>query len=353
MTEHLVRSLQSMGHDVKVVERRFSKSISEVGRFSLRKVASAAWMPARLLGAVTMRRPDVVIFFVTNRTFSFLVDVLLTGVLRLTKTPRILYVHTSGWRHLSRQSKLMGSLARFTFNGARAVVTLGPRLGDDVRGVVGDAPVRFIANTTNTPSRRLIKDVGSGPLLVRYISNLIPAKGVIDFVQLAEVLISEGLPIRFEIYGATADEAFQRKVEARVTALGSEQLVLRGHVSNEQHMVRILESTDVLVFPSVYEFEAQPLTIVEAVAHGVVVAAYDIGGVADVASNEYAFVTSPGAVDGLAGFVRRMHENRSELNRLSRAAQVHFEQHLSPARFDQEWASVLEEGNRLESEKPI
>ncbi|WP_082450631.1 glycosyltransferase family 4 protein [Microbacterium sp. Leaf203] len=353
MTEHLFRSLKEMGHDVEVVERRFSKSVSEVGRFSLRKMGSAVWMPVRLLSAVTVRRPDVVIFFVTNRTFSFLVDVLLTGVLRLTKTPRILYVHTSGWQHLSEQGKLLRSLARFTFDGARAVVTLGPRLGADLRGVAGDTPVRFVANTTRTPARRRISDVLNEPLTVRYISNLIPAKGVIDFIHLAEILISEGFPIRFEIYGAAADAAFHSEVEARVSALGSEQLTLRGHVSNERHMARILESTDVLVFPSVYEFEAQPLTIVEAMANGVVVAAYDVGGVADVASKEHAFVASPAAVHELAGFVRRMHEDRSELSRLSLAAQAHFDQHLSPARFNQEWASVLEEGNCLESERSV
>lgn len=342
MTENLFDSLVSQGHDVQIVERRFSQTVEAVGTFSLRKLASAAWMPVRLLKTLIFKRPDAVVFFITNRTFSFLVDALLTGVLKATRTPRILYVHTSGWRHLYQRNAVMGALARFVFRGSRSVVTLGPRLGEDLHDVAGPVPVTYIANTTSDPSAPRPAGVSNKTLRVRYISNLIPAKGVLDFVEMAESLIHEGLQIDFEIFGATADLAFQETVAARVAKVGSTRLLLGGHVPDAQCMSRLLQKTDILVFPSTYEFEAQPLTIVEAVAHGVVVAAYDVGGVADVASGGHAFLASPGAVNELSSFVRRMYHDRFELSRLSESARSFFHERLSPARFEEEWTSVLE-----------
>lgn len=346
MTEHLFQTLVSLGHDVRIVERRFSRSVDAVGKFSLRKVASAAWMPVRLLAALTLHRTDVVIFFVTNRTFSFLVDVLLTGVLKATRTPRILYVHTSGWRRLGQRNVITRNLVRFVFRGSRAVVTLGARLRDDLCDVSGAIPTRFIANTTEVPNHFDASAASDETLRVRYISNLIQAKGVLDFIDIAESLIREGFRIDFRIYGATADRAFQMTVESRIAAVNSHQLSYGGPVADNLRMASVLRETDILVFPSTYEFEAQPLILVEAIAHGVVVAAYDVGGVADIVSRGHAFLVPPGRADQLAGFVRDMNNDRQSLERLAKGARAFFENSLGPTRFRDEWAAVLSEGTR-------
>lgn len=95
MTETFLRTLDELGHNWRLVDRRSSSSVAEVGKFGFRKLASAFWMPFRLLREMLSFHPVAVVFFPTNRTFSFLVDWALSEVLRWFRVRRINYLHTS------------------------------------------------------------------------------------------------------------------------------------------------------------------------------------------------------------------------------------------------------------------
>ncbi len=172
MTAFLIDLLRERGDLVRLVDRRFSRSVSEIGRFSLRKVMSAAALPIRLLFSLLVFRPDAVIFFATNRTFSFLVDVVMSAVLRITRAKKIFYLHTRGFSSLRERSPIFRRLVRGLFDTADVVVCLGPSLAADVAGV-WSGPIALIPNATQPPTELPSQD-GSHVL---YLSNLIPEKG--------------------------------------------------------------------------------------------------------------------------------------------------------------------------------
>lgn len=283
MTKTFLQTLDKLGHDWRLVDRRFSTSVAEVGKFSLRKLASAAWMPFRLLHTMASFKPDVVVLFATNRTLSFIVDWALSEVLRWFPARRINYLHTIGFKCLADRGRAFGWLVARLLGSAETTVCLGPTCAKDLTGWVDESRIVFIPNTVvDHPNALTERDPDASPLVL-YLSNLIPEKGAETFVDLA-IELAPALPdATFVVAGATADRTFTDTLLAKVTTAGlSSHVQFAGAITDQRKKWRLLSDASVLVFPSTYKYEAQPLTILEALSVGTPVVAYDVGGIRDV-----------------------------------------------------------------------
>lgn len=307
MTRAFLNTLHNLEHEFVLVDRRFSNSVSEVGKFSSRKLASGIWMPGRLLKAMLQFQPHVVVFFATNRTFSFVVDWALSEVLRWFRVGRINYLHTVGFETLASRSRVFNWMVGRLLGSAHTTVCLGPTLAQDVTPWVNPSRITFIPNTVMDRPDDLGERRQDVPPIVLYLSNLIPEKGAGAFIDLAIELAPEMPDATFIVAGATADEVFTDSLIERVHASGLDHRVrFVGAITDHQEKWRLLSDASVLVFPSTYPFEAQPLTILEALSVGTPVVAYDVGGIKDVVREGVDGETVPaGSVSEMARSVRR------------------------------------------------
>lgn len=285
MTRTFLQTLDALDQEWQLVDRRFSKSVTDVGRFSLRKVASAFWMPGRLLKAMWEFKPDTVVMFATNRTFSFVVDWALSEVLRCFPARRINYLHTVGFEALAARNRVFDRMTARLLGSANATVCLGPTLAKDVTRWLDASRVACVPNAVADRPENLDVCSPAPPPVVLYLSNLIPDKGADTFVDLALELAPEFPGVTFVVAGATADQSFTDSLIETVQAAGlSARVQFRGAITDSYEKWCLLRDASVLVFPSTYRFEAQPLTILEALSVGTPVLAYDVGGIHDVLS---------------------------------------------------------------------
>lgn len=99
-----------------------------------------------------------------------------------------------------------------------------------------------------------------------YLSGLVPSKGYPDVLEALAVLRHRGVDATATFAGRWASDEAERAFRARVAALGVEaHVALPGAVGREA--VRgLMLAHDVFVLPTAYPFEAQPLTVIEALA---------------------------------------------------------------------------------------
>lgn len=277
MTELLVEVLGE-DHDVDVVERTYSRTVSEVGKFAFRKLSAALGLFGRTLRAAS-RRPDVAVVFFTNRRFSFVSDLVCIAIFRSFRVPIVHYIHTVGFRSLADRGSVWRRLVVWGLQAARTVVVLGPSLASDISWAVDLKRIRYIANIPRHAPPEL--DVERKPQVL-FLSNLIREKGADTFVDVAEIVGSQIPEAVFVLAGYASDASFLDHIQRRVkeSPLG-ERLLYIGAVSGD-HKWQVLMESSVLFFPSRYPFEAQPLTIVEAQTIGLAVVAFDTGGVRDL-----------------------------------------------------------------------
>lgn len=104
-----------------------------------------------------------------------------------------------------------------------------------------------------------------------FLSNLMPEKGLDTAVAVAATLRERGAAASLVVAGPTVDPSGERLLEDAKTRLG-DALDYRGAVHGPAKMA-FFADIDVLLFPTRYANEAQPLVVLEAMAHGVPVIA--------------------------------------------------------------------------------
>lgn len=282
MTRTLTEALDRLGYAWKLVDRRFSKSVADVGRFNLRKVASAAWLPCRLLITMARFRPKVVILFATTSKFSFHVDWALSELLRWFRAQTVLYLHTVGFRDIASRGSISGWQVKRLLGSSSTVVTLGPSLAYDVAQWVHADCISYIPNTASEPMTDVTSHAAE-PIAL-YLSNLIPEKGGDTFVDVALELMPQFPDMNFILAGAPSDNRFTDSLAAKIETTRravNQKFVFAGAITDVAQKWKLLGEARVLVFTSRL-FEAQPLTILEALAVGTPVVAFDVGGIRDI-----------------------------------------------------------------------
>lgn len=338
ITRILLEVLADLGEKSVLVDRRFSRQIGEVGAFSARKIFAAPGLVMRLL-LVVIRRPQMCVFFCTNRTSSFIVDVVLGELLRLFRVRTVNYVHTRGYSSLAERGTVWRFLVARLLSGASVTVCLDDGLASDISPFVPLGSISVIRNTTETPP------TNRGPRRpghVLFLSNLLEEKGADVFVDMAIDLCGRAEGRTFSLVGPSADEELTATLRDRVDRSGfSDRIVFRGALFGIDKWTA-LASAEVLVFPTRYRFEAQPLTIIEAFSVGVPVVASDVGAIGELVQDDVNGRLVPTAtVEAVTEAVLSVTGEQATSDRLAEGAQRTFDQKHSRDSFRANWARVI------------
>lgn len=182
-------------------------------------------------------------------------------------------VHHHNYSYLSRTWRLTRSLIKAAGDESVHVV-MCEGMARDLRRwypavkrafVMSNAWLLAQASISGARQRDEIKVVG-------FLSNISVAKGVFTFLDTVAALGARGCGVAAKLAGPFQDGETEVQVRHRLTTLPNVQYVGPKYGADKD---RFLASIDVLLFPS--ETEAEPVTVLEALAHGVPVIATDRG----------------------------------------------------------------------------
>jgi glycosyltransferase involved in cell wall biosynthesis len=160
--------------------------------------------------------------------------------------------------------------------------------------------------------------------VIGFLGNISEAKGVLDFLQVASRLESERHSIIAKLAGPFDDRAIESRVRQCLRSRRSVDYV--GPKYGEAKAA-FLDGIDVLVFPTRYQNEAEPLAILEAMAHGIPVIAYDRGSIAEVLTPACGMVVgrSRNFVEAAVEQLKAWDASPAILQAASRAARAQFD----------------------------
>ncbi|MDV2976876.1 UNVERIFIED_CONTAM: glycosyltransferase family 4 protein [Actinomycetes bacterium ARC8] len=340
MTQVYLETLSELDIAWHLVDRRFSSSVGEIGKFNLGKVVQGFLLLGRLLISQVQLKPSSYVLFITNRPASFIVDWVITEIIRMSRRPLINYVHTSGFRDLGSRNRIFRFLVKRALSSATQTVCLGDTMETDISWAANGGIIKI----PNTPYRlpKLPPTPREEPLTFLFLSNLLPEKGAEAFITAALQLAPEYPSARFVVAGAAPDDETTRFLESKISGSPYAKSVSLIGGAAEEHKWRLLDSAHALVFPSTYKFEAQPLTIVEAMSRALPVIAFDTGGVRDLVTHEHTGILLPSPDVGLlADAMRRLADDSSLRAVLGRQALHFFETRLSRSAYANAWKRVL------------
>jgi glycosyltransferase involved in cell wall biosynthesis len=294
---------------------------------------SRKWMPAyfllavlRLAGACLAGRVGVAHIHMASDG-----SVLRKGILLLVcgafRVPSILHIHGGNLDQFCARGGLGLAFLRRACAQAARVVTLGAYWRDLAVGPLRIDPskVEILPNAIPAPPapppRPLI-----APCEIVFLGYVTQEKGLDDLLK---ALASDALrqrPWRLTLVGS--GEIARYSEMAAELGIG-ERTHFVGWVDGKD-VPPYLRRAQILVLPSL--FECLPMSIIEAMAHGLPVVATAVGSVPDaVADGETGLLVPAHAPDALASAIRRLIDDPAERQRLGRNGRRRFEE-----RFDLE-----------------
>jgi colanic acid/amylovoran biosynthesis glycosyltransferase len=178
------------------------------------------------------------------------------------------------------------------------------------------ARCRFLAHGIPLPAPEFARTANpAAPLRLVYFGRLNQTKGTHLFPEIAKQLAGLGVPFHWTLYGNGPEENWLRTQFA--AAIRDKTVTIAPHVPR-QDLFHSIRKHDVFIMAS--ESEGGPLTLLEAMAVGLVPVCGDIPClIKEVVNRENGFVV-PRNPMGLARSIAELHSDRPRLERMSAAA---------------------------------
>lgn len=264
-----------------------AKSLNRSFISRLDRLPKVVWCLLRLVFSRRLR--DCTFYMSISGGYGQFYEVLILAMARLRGMR--LYLHHHSFAYLDRPcylTRILTVVAGF----ASVHITLSSGMAALLQKHY-PAVSRFvpISNAIFFDSNNLPTDILRSRLkTIGFISNISAEKGILEFLDLVEACESYGLPLRAKIAGPFSDAVTEEKVMNRLVTLGTVEYVGPKYGQEKE---RFFSTIDALIFPTLYENEAEPLTIHEAMKHNLPVIAYGRGCIPEIVASDCGGVVAP------------------------------------------------------------
>lgn len=286
--------------------------------------------------AVLSTRPRQTMYISVSGGMGQLYELLFVAVGRFCRAR--IFLHHHSFAYIDQPNLITRMLLGVAGGGATQIV-LSPGMGERLKSrypvralaVVSNAALLLDADASSFAQRDQLRSVG-------FISNIAAEKGIFEFLDLIAAAEGMGLGVVAKIAGPFQDTATEARVAARLRSLRSVEYV--GPVYGERKET-FFSQIDVLVFPTRYLNEAEPLVLHEAMSRGVPVIAYGRGAIPEIVAPGAGKVVEPATpfVPAALKQLRAWLEDSSSFARASQVARQSFSD--SRAAGERRWRALL------------
>lgn len=245
----------------------------------------------------------------------------LLAICRLFSIPTIIHIHGGDLDKFCARSACGRRLLRAAFRSVSEVVVLGEFWRAFVVRELGveAARINVLPNAIPAPPAPDYRDT-EHECRIAFLGYVTPEKGIGDLLSALSCDELKQRRWRMTIAGAGDIVRYRN----RAAELGvAERIVFAGWIDRSA-VSRLLRESDILVLPS--HFECLPMSIIEAMAHGLPVIATRVGAVPDaVIDGETGLLVPVGSPRDLALALRRLIDSPAERGRLGSQARLRFE----------------------------
>jgi glycosyltransferase involved in cell wall biosynthesis len=292
----------------------FDRAPRKPSRFSLLRQLG---MPFTYL-VWLVRNPDGNLYLALSGGLGQLIDWPYVLISRLFG--RRIFVHHHSFAYIVEPSILNRLL--FASLRQQVHVVLSPQMGRELVRIYGlnAAKVRVVSNAAffgavGKPATKQRNQ--DAPIRLGYLSNISIEKGILEFFAVLAELGRIGVAYQAHIAGPIEPSARDRFSSLLAS---SSNTTYCGPVYDDAKR-EFYDGLDVLLFPSDYPNEAEPLVIHEAIRSGTHVIACERGAIADILANGAGLVVPKSAFTSAAvDRIRTFHADRTELRRAQQAS---------------------------------
>jgi len=217
------------------------------------------------------------------------------------------------------------------------------------RGFIGFQP--YGVESPGVKKRAMLRDrTPSDPLKIVYLGRLIhEQKRVRVFPMILERMKSSNIPFEWIIAGDGPDRTWLEA--AMKTDVAHQRVVFLGALPYAG-VTTVLSNSDVMLLAS--DYEGLPLSLLEAMHHGVVPVVSDLeSGISDLVDESCGIRVTVDRIDDYSAAILRLHRDRTLLERMSVSSQTRATSLYSAKAMAQRWMDMFRANRATEARWPL
>ncbi|WP_052500320.1 glycosyltransferase family 4 protein [Priestia megaterium] len=301
-------------------------NVTNAGKFSIGKVLKDIKILQQVFANVFMRKKDICYISISQTRLGLLRDLVIILLCSLRSKKIIAHLHGNNLGNvIDKMSRCERTLVKNIFKKIDSGIVLGNGLKNNFKGFTKS--IKVVANGVDgnyiTDEELNSKEKDTEFIDIVYLSNLLESKGYQYLIEAVASLIEEGENVRLTLAGAIFNqEKFDmiwntvkdRRLEERIKHLG----VVDG-IKKKQ----LLLSSDIMVLPTNYPIEGQPVSIIEGMAAGLPIIATKRGSIPDLITNNGILIET-GSTHLVKKTLSSLINNPKELKNMSKNSRENF-----------------------------
>ena len=265
----------------KLVRINFSSDVESLRKFTLRKLWIFFETIFKLKMALLRFRPDVVYFSLIPVGSGFIRDSVFAMIIKVFNRKVIFHLNNRGIPEYNIRP-LYRRLYKMVFNNSTIIHVSKGLLQTEIEPLkLKNAHLFVVGNTIE--SFNILKENNEQRIIrILFLSNYFPQKGLMILLQAMNLMIKKKLAVKLDAYGAKQDKNEEQRCHEFVIENNLKNHVdLHGPIFDEEKY-KAFERADVFVFPSYFEEECFPLSILEAMNAKLPIIATRIGAIPEM-----------------------------------------------------------------------
>lgn len=331
-------------YDIVILPLKFIDKISEVGKFSLKKILLTFVFTLKLVRTIILYRPDLVYFTVSPFGGAFYRDALFISIIKLSRCKILFHLHGKGIKNNIDKRPWILPLYKFVFNNT-SLIHLSKSLLYDIepfRKKLND--IFIIPNGIPEANLKEIKPFHASKDIIRiiYLSNLKTSKGILVLMDALKLLRDDYNNFEATVVGSPADISIESLKEIVLDNNLDKNVKIVGPKYGHDKYYELLKA-DIFVFPTYYENECFPLSILEAIQTNNAVISTDNGAIKEIITdNENGFIVEQKNAIALSHKIINLIENRELLEKMKKENKLKYLEKYTLQTFNQSMVLAID-----------
>lgn len=301
-------------------------NVTNAGEFSIGKVLKDIKILQQVFANVFMRKKDICYISISQTRLGLLRDLVIILLCSLRSKKIITHLHGNNLGNvIDKMSRFERTLVKNIFKKIDSGIVLGNGLKNNFKGFTKS--VKVVANGVDsnyiTDEELNSKEKDIEFIDIVYLSNLLESKGYQYLIEAVASLIEEGKNVRLTLAGAIFNQEKFDMIWNTVKDRGLEKRIKHLGVVDGIEKKQLLLSSDIMVLPTNYPIEGQPVSIIEGMAAGLPIIATKRGSIPDLITNN-GILIEIGSTHLVKKTLSSLINNPKELKNMSKNSRENF-----------------------------
>jgi glycosyltransferase involved in cell wall biosynthesis len=270
-------------------------NVTAAGQFSISKILKDLNIIMKVIMKAFIMKKEIVYISISQTRLGLIRDLIIIFICSIRSKKIIAHLHGNNLGNvINEMNRLEKILVEKVFNRITSGIVLGNNLKDNFKSLVQNTDV--VANGIDIDYIKeeeiAHKQRDRDYISIVYLSNLIETKGYQELIYAVISLLEKGIKIKLKLAGSVFDQVKFKEVWKKVQHYNLESNIQYLGTVEGEHKKRLLLDSDIMVLPTNYPIEGQPLSIIEGMAAGLPIISTSRGSIPDLITNNGILIDS-------------------------------------------------------------